>query len=270
MSRRPRSPFAVVHDIDGPKVRLGFAWFVLVIGAALAHRLALGVVLAVAAALAADEVLRLHLPAADGADDDGRGRVERVLGDPTRLPVLLAGASLPLAAVAGSDVLAGALVATFLVLPVWRLLAARDAHPSVLPLAALAIPALGLAAAAPVLLHRIAPWAAVVLLVLVSAYDAGDFLVGTGAGTAWEGPAAGIAAVGVCAFVAAAFPLPPLEVDGAVLLGVLTALLAPFGPPLGSVLVGDGRTKARYVRRLDVLLLLAPVAAWATPAATGA
>lgn len=268
MSRRPRSPYAVVHDIDGPKVRLGFVWFVLVIGAALLHRLALGAVLAAAAALAADEVLRLHVPVG-GGDEDERGRIERILGDPARLPVLLAGAALPLAAVAGSHVLAGALAATFVVLPVWRLVAGRAADPAVLPFAALAVPALGLAAAAPVLLHRVGPWAAIVLLVLVSAYDAGDFLVGTGAGTAWEGPAAGIVAVAVCAFAAASFPLPPLEVEGAVLLGVLTVVLAPFGPPLGSLLVGDGWTKARYVRRLDVLLLLAPVAAWATPAATG-
>lgn len=267
MSPRERSPFAVVHDIDGPKVRLGVLWFVVLIGAALAHRVVLGGVLGVAAALAADEVLRLHIPAAE--EPDGRGRVARILGDPSRLPVLLAAGAVPLAAVAGSDTLAGALVFAVLVLPAWRLLAARDGDPAMLPLAAVAVPALGLAAAAPVLLHRMAPWAAIVLIVLVCAYDAGDFLVGTGAATDWEGPAAGVVAVAVCAFVAAAFPLPPLDVDGAALLGLLTAILAPFGPPLGSVLVGDGAIKARYVRRLDVLLLVAPVAVWAAPAATG-
>ena len=266
MSARARSPFTAVHDIDGPKVRLGVVWFVVLIGAALAHRVALGGVLGVAAALAADEVLRLHVP---DADDAPGGRLARVLGEPNRLPVLLAAGAVPLAAVAGSDALAGALVAGALVLPAWRAITVRESDPGMLPLASLAVPALGLAAAAPVLLHRMAPWAAIVLIVLVSAYDAGDFIVGTGAATDWEGPAAGVVAVGVCAFVAAAFPVPPLDVDGAALLGLLTALLAPFGPPLGSVLVGGGAIKARYVRRLDVLLLVAPVAVWAAPAATG-
>ena len=55
--------FAVVHDVDGPKVRLGVVWFVAVVASAYVHRAALGAVMAAAAALAADEVLRLHVPA---------------------------------------------------------------------------------------------------------------------------------------------------------------------------------------------------------------
>jgi hypothetical protein len=267
MSRRPRWRYAVVHDVDGPKVRLGVLWFATLVGAALLHRLALASVLAVAAALAADQVLRLHVPPV-AASQEG-GRLGRLLADPVRLPVVVGAAALPLAAAGGSLLLAGALVATVVTVPAWRLLVPAGTDPAAIAMTALVVPAFGIAAAAPVLLHRLGPWAAIVLLVLVSAYDAGDFLVGTGAGTAWEGPAAGVLAVAVCAFVAAAFPLPPLEVDGAVALGALTGILAPFGPPLGSLLVGDGRTPARFVRRLDVLLLVAPVAAWATPAATG-
>jgi len=265
----PTARFAVVHDIDGPKVRLGALWFAVAVGSAYVHVAALAAVMACAAALAADEVLRLHVPAEGDAGGAG-GRVRRVLGDARRLPVVLAAAAVPLAAAAGSDTLAAALVAGVAVVPAWRVLAApHDASPAVVPITTIGVVALGLAASAPVLLHRFGPWAAVVLLVLVSAYDAGDFLVGTGAASGWEGPVAGVLAVGVCTFAAAVVGLPPLEVDGAVALGALTAVLAPFGPPLGSLLVGDGRTKARFVRRLDVLLLLAPVAAWATPAATG-
>lgn len=48
--------------------------------------------------------------------------------------------------------------------------------------------------------------------------------------------------------------------------GRLVAVLAPLGPPLGSVLVGDGATSARFTRRLDSLLLAGPVAAYAVAA----
>jgi hypothetical protein len=122
--------------------------------------------------------------------------------------------------------------------------------------------AMGLAAASPVLLHRIGSAAAVLLLVFVCAYDAGDFLVGTGAGTSWEGPAAGFAAVAVAGFGATVYAPTPLVQEGTATLAILVALLAPLGPALASVLIGDGATRARFVRRLDSLLLCGPIAAY--------
>ncbi|HYD09936.1 MAG TPA: hypothetical protein VEA78_07530, partial [Acidimicrobiales bacterium] len=124
----------------------------------------------------------------------------------------------------------------------------------------------GLAAASPVLLAHLGSGAAVALLVLVAAYDAGDFIVGTGAGTSWEGPAAGVTAVAVLGFAAVVVAQPPLEEDGSATLAILVALLAPLGPPLGSVLVGDGVRDARFVRRLDSLLLVGPLGAYAMAA----
>jgi hypothetical protein len=117
-----------------------------------------------------------------------------------------------------------------------------------------------------VLVHRLGTGAAVALLVLVAAYDAGDFLVGTGAGTTWEGPAAGVAAVAVVGFGIFVIALPPLEEQGAIGAAVLVALLAPLGPPITSALIGDGATPARFVRRLDSLVLAGPVAAFALAA----
>jgi hypothetical protein len=99
-------------------------------------------------------------------------------------------------------------------------------------------------------------------LLLVAAYDVGDFLVGTGAGTTWEGPAAGIAAAAVVGFATTVVAPPPLVEDGSATLALVVAMLAPLGPPLASVLVGDGRQPARYVRRLDSLLLAGPVSAY--------
>ncbi|MCU1376541.1 MAG: hypothetical protein JWO68_3827, partial [Actinomycetia bacterium] len=55
----------------------------------------------------------------------------------------------------------------------------------------------------------------------------------------------------------------PLGGHGVLALAVVTAVQAPFGPPAASVLIGDGRRPARFVRRLDTLLVLGPVAAWA-------
>jgi hypothetical protein len=237
--------FRVVHDVDGPKVRLGFLWFVVACGSAVVARPALAVVMAVAGALAADQLVRLHVES---------GTARTILNQPVRLVAVMGGAALPLAAAAGSDTLAAACVATV------AMLAAVAGARSFVPV--LGVLACGLAAASPVLMHRLGTAAALVLLVLICAYDAGDFLVGTGAGTSWEGPAAGIAAVAVFGFGATVLAPPPLVQEGAATLAILVALLAPLGPALASVLIGDGATPARYVRRLDSLLLCGPVAAY--------
>ncbi|MCU1484993.1 MAG: hypothetical protein JWN67_1739 [Actinomycetia bacterium] len=248
-----RLPLAIEPDVDGPKVRLGVLWFVVSVGAALVDQALLAVVLAVAAGFAADQVVRLQ----------GKGEAG-VLDDPLRLPAVLAAAALPLAAVVGTDTLAGAAAASVLVVLVHRIWSGPvgGAVGDVALVLVAAVP-VGLAAAAPVLVAELAPAAAVVLLVLVAAYDAGDFLVGTGAGNPWEGPAAGIVAVAVCGFGAWVVAPPPLEGHGVVALAVATAVLAPFGPPAASVLIGDGGRPARFVRRLDTLIVLGPVAAWA-------
>lgn len=244
---RPRWPYAVVHDVDGPKVRLGIAWFAATAVACLVSRPLLAVVLAGAAAFAADQLVRLH-DAALSSD------VRRLLEEPTRLVAVLGAASMPLAAAAGSDTLAAAMVATALLGVV-----ALGGRVVVPVFAALPI---GLAAASPVLLHRLGPASALFLLLLVAAYDAGDFVVGTGAGTTWEGPAAGVAAVAVVGFATTVLTPRPLLEEGAATLALLVAMLAPLGPPVASLLIGNGARRARYVRRLDSLLIAGPVAAY--------
>jgi hypothetical protein len=237
--------FRVVHDIDGPKVRLGFLWFVVAAGATSLGRPLLAVVMAVAGALAADQLVRLHVEP---------GTLRTLLDQPVRVAAVLGGGALPLAAAAGSDTLAAACVATVMVT-----MAVAGARTGPIVVGVLSM---GLAAASPVLMHRLGTAAGLFLLVLVCAYDAGDFIVGTGAGTSWEGPAAGVAAVAVLGFGATVLAPPPLVEEGTATLAILVALLAPLGPPLASVLVGDGRAPARFVRRLDSLLLCGPVAAY--------
>src|SRR3546814_5338995 len=55
---------------------------------------------------------------------------------------------------------------------------------------------LGLVAMSIVLLARLDQGSAIALLLLVSAYETGDFLVGSGARNPYEGPAAGASAIG--------------------------------------------------------------------------
>ena len=242
-----RSAYAVVHHVDGPKVRLGVLWFAATSIACLVSRPLLAVLLAVAAACAADQVVRIHEQAITTSLRD-------VLVDLPRLITVLGAASMPLAAAVGSDTLLAAIAATTVVS--FAVIGGRGVLPVFASLQ------LGVAAASPLLLHRLGTAAALFLLLLVAAYDAGDFLVGTGAGTTWEGPAAGVAAVAVVGFATTVLTPRPLLEEGAAALALVVALLAPLGPPLASMLVGNGATPARYVRRLDSLLIAGPVAAY--------
>ena len=112
---RPRR-LAVVHQTDGPRVRLGVAWCAAVLGAAAVSPTCLALVLAPAAGLAADQVVRLRWGTVVPVRADGSGRPVAVrwrpallVLDPRRLPALLGAAGLPLAAAAGAETLALAL-----------------------------------------------------------------------------------------------------------------------------------------------------------------
>jgi len=106
---------------------------------------------------------------------------------------------------------------------------------------------------------------AVVLLLLVSAYEAGDFIVGSGASNSVEGPLAGATTSLVLAFPLALVLMPPFDHAGLALLGFVAA-----GPPLGQVmasaLLPRAGASAPALRRIDSLLLLAPIWAAATAA----
>jgi hypothetical protein len=234
----------VVPDIAGPRVRLGVVWFTAAVAAAATSRLALAALLALAAAAAADELSRIHL-----------GR--------RRLPIPVAAATLPLGALGGARGLLAAAVGATVALAVVRLLT-PSGPPAIMELSVglTAALALGTAAASPVLVARFGAGAAVTMVVLVSAYEVGDFLVGTGAAARWEGPMAGVVAVGVCAFAVWVVDIAPLHRDGVVAMAAVVGGLGPLGPPAGTVLLGSEGQAGRYVRRLDTLLVAGPIAAW--------
>ncbi|MGH9178090.1 MAG: hypothetical protein ACRD0N_06005, partial [Acidimicrobiales bacterium] len=117
----------------------------------------------------------------------------------------------------------------------------------------------GLAGAAPVLLLESGLVPVFVLLALVSVHDASVYVVGTGANNAWEGTAAGVASMAAVTLAVAAVLVPPFRGASPWVLGALAAVLVPLGPYLGSALLGDRRLRVPALRRLDSMLVVAPV-----------
>ena len=93
----------------------------------------------------------------------------------------------------------------------------------------------------------------------MSAYETGDFIVGSGSSGSVEGPVAGGAAVVVTALAVAALGFPPFGMGEAVVFGVIVAPLAFAGQLAGSLVLPHARAFAPALRRVDSLLLAAPV-----------
>ena len=121
----------------------------------------------------------------------------------------------------------------------------------------------GLVGMSMVLLTRLDQGSAIALLLLVSAYETGDFLIGSGSRNPFEGPGAGAAAIVVITFIVSTLPISALSFGEAWLLGGLVALLAPAGQLVASALLPAAGAPASGLRRLDSLLIAAPIWAWA-------
>ncbi len=104
--------------------------------------------------------------------------------------------------------------------------------------------------------------ALLVLLVFVSAFEIGSYLVGTDAGSIFEGPVAGIAAVLVVTFTESTFQFGPFTSHAAWLFGGMVAVAAPLGGPLAAAMVPRASEVGAALRRLDVWLLVAPLWCW--------
>ncbi len=243
-----RRRYAVVYDIDGPRVRLGMAWFVAVV---------LGV--AVGPAL-----LTPLYAAAAGLAGLQTAAAWRVRGSGAH-PGLAAGggATLALAAAFGPGLLGlGLVVFAAVAVAVHAVLLPHRA--SLLEAAGSTVQSgvlAGLAAAGVVLTLRLDVGATIALVMLVAAYETGDYLVGSGASSSVEGPAAGVVAVAVTTFVIAALQIPPFGGTDAFVFGGLAALACPLGQLVGSAVLPAAGARAPALRRLDSLLVLAPV--WA-------
>ncbi|MBN2624525.1 MAG: hypothetical protein JXA83_14195 [Acidimicrobiales bacterium] len=255
---RPRRPpidrhrLRTVYDVDGPRVRLGVAWFV---GALLATVVPLpgiaAIVFAVAAGWAARQIVQAWGSVAWQAD------VAAGLG---AVPVLAALVGTP--AVVGA-VVVGLVVAVGCALaPDGALLPGGEGRIATVAILVFSmVPALG--GAMFVLVWRESAVAAAMLLLVASAYEMGDYIVGSGASNPVEGPLAGITTASLVALPLAIVLVEPYAAGGVALLA-FTAVACPLGQILGSVALPGAGAHAPALRRIDTLLVLGPV--WAAAA----
>lgn len=232
----------VVPQADGPHGRLGLAWAVATSILAVIGAVPLGLWMGLHAALAVVQV-------------------ERSWSSPAR-EALAAGAGAALFAVACGFGPVGAAVGLALAAATAAVATAGQGQPRTRTIVAAVV--LGAAAGSLPLARTIGPVPGLFLLGLMCAFDTGNYVVGTGAKNAWEGPAAGIAAMGPVTILGATLAVPPLHEVEPWILGGLGAVAAPLGPYAGTALLGKkGRTKTARVpalRRLDTLIVLGP--AW--------
>ena len=244
--QRLRRRYAVVYDIDGPRVRLGILWFTGAVIALVVGPLATAIVYGGCAAVAATQSARVW-----------RRRKQR----PNRLVAAGVAGGMALGAClgpggAGLAVLAGTVAAVAV-----AAVDARSHNPTVTDTGwtiQCALP-VGLAAMSMVLLTRLDQGSAIALLLLVSAYETGDYLVGSGARNPYEGPVAGIAAITVVTFIVSTLSVSAFDVGQAWLFGGAVAVLAPLGQLLASAVLPAAESPASALRRLDSLLVAAPV-----------
>jgi hypothetical protein len=244
--QRLRRRYAVVYDIDGPRVRLGLLWFVLAFVAIVVGPLPTAVVYGAAAALAAAQTAKA-----------ARRRRRR--------PSLLVAAGMAGGTVLGACLGAGGAGVGILAGTALAVGTAASDTGSRNPTATdagwtiqCALP-VGLAAMSMVLLTRLDQGSAIALLLLVSAYETGDYLVGSGSRNPFEGPLAGIAAIVVVTFVISSLSISAFDFSEAWTFGAAVAVLAPLGQLFASALLPAADAPAPALRRLDSLLLAAPM-----------
>lgn len=245
---------APVYDVDGPRIRLGILWFLGALPAVAIGQQTTAAVFGGAAALAARQTARAWKAA------------------PWQADLVTALAVVPVvAALAGHTQAFGALALVAVVAvfagfyaPAAGLRGSAGRGAASGALVAAIVPA-ALAAVSMVLVRGVSPDAAVVLFGLASVYEVGDFIVGSGGSTAIEGPLAGIAAFIVVAFPMALLLVEPFDVMKMPLVGI-AAVSCPVGQWIASAVLPSPGAKAPALRRIDTLILLAPL--WA--AASGA
>ena len=246
----------------GPHVRLGILWHAVAGAAVLAGAPSLAVWMAVPAGLAGAQVARAW-KAPEGADPLG------VPSPKARMWVAGIGAAIvPFGGLAG---LLGIAVASLVVLlgsVILELIATRHSPaPMSVVRHVLGTGLVGWAAASPVLVRHGSQGvvATLALLAFAAFYDAGSYLLGTGAVGRWEGPVAGMASVAACTVAVAAIFESVLPGGGAWGLGLLAAVTAPIGPWLATRMLGETEVRpgerAPALRRLDSLLVMGPAVA---------
>ena len=243
--RLARSRFGIVYDIDGPRVRLGVIWFLAVLVASAVGVVALGILLGGVAALAGAQTARAL-----------RTRWRR----PDIATSAFLAAAIPLAAIVGTGLAGVAVVGAAVFSVVMSSIRADRTDPVIDAGAVLrAAVFVGLAAASLVILYRFDVGAVVTLVMMVSAYEVGDYLVGSGATNVVEGPASGVLALVVLTAAVAVIQPPPFVGTGLWVYAGFAAIAAPLGQVVASAILPRAGAPARALRRLDSYLVAGPV-----------
>lgn len=248
--------FAVPYPTDGPKITLGIAWFIAVVVSGWLSTLALALLVLVVAALAGFQVGRSFRPFVDPPIAAGLAGVLAAAGFFGALGlgiVLVLGAIITLLVATGLPSAAPVLGPRGVEAPPMDALVHRAEL-----LARSSLPA-GVAAASLVAIERLEFGAFIALVVLVSAYEVGDFLIGTGASNAVEGPVAGLVALVVAAATTYVLLPAPFDTNSYPLFAALAAVCAPLGQIAASAVLPRGVAWAPALRRLDSYLLAAPL-----------
>jgi hypothetical protein len=249
-----RRRLAVVYDTNGPRIRLGLGWFALTV---------------VALALGVWGVAFLYSAAAGIAALQTAREWRKSGAFPHRVA---AGAGAAAIGIAGaiSTRLVGIVILGFVGAAVFLASSAAAAtkRRKVRPIddAAFTVRCAlfaGLAAACMAITMRISATAAVGLVLIVAAYEVGDYIVGSGARNAFEGPIAGATAIVVVTFAITVVGLKPFVFPDSFVLAGTAAVLCPAGQLLASLILPKVDAAAGALRRIDSLLILAPVWAFA-------
>ncbi len=245
---------AVPYPTDGPKVTLGVLWFLLLVGAVLLgsyfeepliSSVAIAGVAAPVAGLAGLQVGNAWFP-----------------NQPATRGWLAAAAYLTAISgfYGGWGVLVGIAIGIIVLLLYLVLYRGhrRTAAQLFDVLFRSAIP-VGIAVASLAALGSVGIGAQISLILLVSAYEAGDFIVGSGSSNAVEGPLAGLVALGAVTFLLFLIQPAPFDETSILLFAALAAICCPLGQILASGLLPRGNTWAPALRRLDSYLLVAPI-----------
>jgi hypothetical protein len=240
----------VVYDVQGPRVRLGVGWFLLELVALLGGHWTVALLYAITAAIAALQTAKAW---------------RHVRRHPHQVTAGIGAAAIGMAGAVTTGLVGVAIlatVATALVIAYGE--RAGDSVVDTIIDASYTVRCAlfpGFAAACVAICARFEFGAVVGLVLIVSAYETGDYLVGSGASTPFEGPIAGITAVVVTTFAIGALDIKPFQFPEAFVFGALTSVLCPAGQLVGSAVLPSNAAPASALRRLDSLLLLAP--AWA-------
>ncbi|MEL6985781.1 MAG: hypothetical protein AAFO29_25355, partial [Actinomycetota bacterium] len=249
-TRWANNRLAVPYPTDGPKVTFGVLWFLALIGAS-----ALGVY-ADNSTVSAVAVAAVGAPVAALAGlQTGNAwfpRQSATRGWTAAAAYL--GAIAGLGGVWGVPIgLFVALIAVIFYLMLYR---GHSRQPMELfdVLARSAIP-VALAVSCLAALGTVGIGAQISLILLVSAYEAGDFVVGSGSSNAIEGPMAGLVSLGAMAFILFLIQPAPFDSRSILLFAVVAGICCPLGQIMASGLLPRGNAWAPALRRLDSYLL---------------